>query len=356
MDEVIRNRGECSGALGSPSLSVIFSFRNEEQVIPEAISRMRSVLGKACAEGQISGYELIFVNDASTDRSLQLLTKAAQGHNDIRIVNMARNFGVSPCVLAGMDFSTGDLVAYMDIDLQDPPEVLSAMIKAWRENGGVDVVHTVRRSRAGEHWAKLAMTRVGYWILKSVSNVPIRVNAGDFKLLSRRAVNELLRLREKKPFVRGLVAWVGFKQIEITYDRAPRFAGETKFPAGGIKVIRNFLESALISFSDVPLHMATLVGVIISLLAFLGLIYVVIGRFLDLNVPGWTGIMMAILFLGGVQLLFLGVMGLYVHAIFLEVKGRPNYIVESTLGFPDSPEGPDFSKKSGALPAGPASQ
>lgn len=330
----------------APSLSVVLSFRDEEENIPELLGRLRKTLGTECERGHLSRYELIFVNDDSRDRSLELLMEAARGNDDIRIVTMARNFGVTPCVLAGMDYSSGDLIAYMDADLQDPPELLSEMLEAWRRQGNPDVIHTVRRSRAGEGLFKLALTRLGYWILRSISAVPIRMEAGDFKLLSRRTVNELRRLREKKPFMRGLVAWVGFRQIEILYDRQPRFAGKTKFRAGGIKVIRNFLESALISFSDVPLHLATAAGVFISLASFLGLIYVAIGKVFDLNVPGWTGIMMAVLFLGGVQLLFMGLMGLYIHAIFLEVKDRPNYVIESTFGFPESVRETDAAVRS----------
>jgi dolichol-phosphate mannosyltransferase len=318
-----------------PTLSVVLSFRDEEENIPELVRRLRQVLGTEIFQGLLARYELVFVNDDSRDRSLQLLLEAAQGHNDIRIINMARNFGVTPCVLAGLDYSSGDLVVYMDADLQDPPEVIADMLAAWWGQGRPDVIHTVRRSRAGESFLKLKLTRLGYWILRRISAVPIRMEAGDFKMLSRRAVDELRKLREKKPFMRGMVAWVGFRQIEILYDRQPRFGGKTKFRAGGIKVIRNFLESALISFSDAPLHLATGVGVFISAASFLGLIYVAAGKFLDLNVPGWTGIMMAVLFLGGVQLLFMGLMGLYIHAIFLEVKGRPNYIVESAFGFPE---------------------
>jgi dolichol-phosphate mannosyltransferase len=331
--DVEHETGTPNGAL-PPSLSVVLSFKNEEEVIPEALQRLRAVLNQERQRGFISRYELIFVNDASTDRSLDLLVDAARGHDDIRIINMSRNFGVSPCVLAGFEYCTGDLVVYIDVDLQDPPELIPEMLKLWRELGGVDVVHTVRRSRAGETWLKLAMTRVGYWILKAVSSVPIRVEAGDFKLLSRRAVDEVRRLQEKKPFLRGLVAWVGFKQTEIYYDRQPRAGGATKFPTAGRKVIRNFLESALISFSDVPLQLATILGSLVSLVAFCGLIYVLVEKLLGNNVPGWSGIMVAVLFMGGAQMLFLGLLGLYVHAIFLEAKRRPNYIVESTFGFP----------------------
>ncbi|MGO8745335.1 MAG: glycosyltransferase family 2 protein [Thermoguttaceae bacterium] len=324
----------------TPSLSIVLSFANEEAVLPEAIHRLRAVLGAECDRGTISRYELVFVNDASTDRSLAILQDAARGHDDIRVLNMSRNFGVTPCVLAGMDYASGDLVVYMDVDLQDPPETIPEMLHAWRAADGADVVHTVRRSRSGESWIKLAVTRLGYRILKCVSSVPVRVEAGDFKLLSRRAVDELRRLREKRPFMRGLVAWIGLKQTEIHYDRQARAAGDTKFPVFGAKVIRNFLDSALISFSDIPLQLATLMGLLISLASFVFLIDVVVEKILGRNIPGWTAIMATMLFVGGAQMLFLGIQGRYIAAIFLETKGRPNYIVESTLGFPGPQDRP----------------
>ena len=325
-----------NGGKDAPSLSIVLSFANEEEVLPEAIHRLRFVLGKECERGTISRYEVVFVNDASTDGSLAILLDAARDADDIRVINMSRNFGVTPCVLAGLDYASGDLVVYMDVDLQDPPEVIPEMLQAWRAAGGADVVHTIRRSRSGESWFKLAITRQGYRILKFVSSVPIRVEAGDFKLLSRRVVDELQRLPEKRPFMRGLVAWVGFKQTEICYDRQPRRAGKTKFPVFGAKVIQNFLDSALISFSDIPLQLATLLGLLTSLAAFVFLIDIVVEKFLGRNIPGWSAIMATVLFLGGAQMLFLGIQGRYLAAIFLEAKGRPNYIVESTHGFPES--------------------
>jgi glycosyltransferase involved in cell wall biosynthesis len=337
MSEITPNPTTIAAGSPPPSLSVVFSFANEEDVLPEAIGRLRTTLGEECAKGRISRYELVFVNDASGDRSLEVLMEAARGHDDIRIVNMARNFGVSPCALAGMEYSSGDLVVYMDIDLQDPPEVIHDLLKAQRETGA-DVVHTIRRSRAGEGRLKLAITWLGYRILHAVSSVPLRIEAGDFKMLSRRAVNELVKLREKRPFLRGLVAWVGFKQAEIYYDRLPRGGGKTKFPVISVKVVRNFLDSALISFSDIPLQAATVVGMLTSLAAFVFLIYIIVEKMQGHNLPDWSAIMATMLFLGGAQLLFMGIMGLYVNAIYLEAKNRPNYIVESTFGFPTSPD------------------
>jgi glycosyltransferase involved in cell wall biosynthesis len=230
-------------------LSVVFSFRNEEHVLPELIRRVRTVLQGQRAEGVISGHELIFVNDASTDQSLRVLIEHAQNHDDIRVINMSRNFGVSPCVMAGMARAKGDLVVYMDTDLQDPPEVIPQMLRAWREGDKVDVVHTVRRSRKGESAFKLFITRIGYYILNRYCTVAIPQEAGDFKLLSRRAVEQVLQFKEHTPFMRGVVAWIGFNQVFVPYDREARFAGKSKFFVLSRKVISNFFSSAIVNFS-----------------------------------------------------------------------------------------------------------
>ena len=315
-----------------PSLSVVVSFYNEQNVLAELISRLRTVLTSQCEKGALCRYELIFVNDASTDSSLDILLEAAKEGHDIRVINMSRNFGVTPCVLAGMKYSHSDLVVYLDADLQDPPEIIPQLIAAHNDTGA-EVVHTVRDSRAGESWFKLSLTKFAYKLLRTVSAVSIIVEAGDFKLLSRRAVNEIIAFNEKKPFMRGLVSWIGFRQTQVRYDRMPRHAGNTKFPVTSRRVIRNFLDSALISFSDVLLQISTAVGFTVSFCAIVLLIYVLVERILGHNIPGWSAIMVTVLFLGGIQMLFMGILGLYINAIFLESKGRPNYIVESLYGF-----------------------
>jgi dolichol-phosphate mannosyltransferase len=320
-------------------MSVVLSFRNEEDVIPELVRRLRSVLGDLKDQGRLGRSELVFVNDASTDRSAELLLKLADGHEDIRMINMTRNFGVSPCVLAGMEWSSGDLLVYMDADLQDPPEVIPQMLVKWESEPEVDVVHTVRISRRGETWFKLLLTRIGYVILKSVSTIDLPIQAGDFKLLSRRAVDLLVQFREKRPFMRGLVCWIGLRQLRIEYHREARFSGDTKFPILGYKVLQNFLESAVISFSDVPLKLAMGLGVIASAAALLYSVWVVFEHFRGHNIPGWSAIMVAILFLGGVQLFCVGLQGLYVGSIFAETKRRPSYIIRDVFGFPDSVQG-----------------
>lgn len=312
-----------------PFISVVLSFFNEEENIPELVKRLRAVLTSICGDR----FELIFVNDASTDRSVELLKELAAGRRDIKVVNMSRNFGVSVCVMAGLKYAKGNAVIYMDADLQDPPELIPALVAKWQEGDGVDVVHTTRRSRAGESGVKLGVTKLGYKILHAVSDIELRPNTGDFKLLSRRVVNELVRLNEHKPFVRGLVTWVGFTQAYVEYDRESRFAGKTKFPVLGWKVISNFLDSALISFSDVPLKVALVLGFVVSIGAFLWLIGVFAMKFLGYTIGGWAAIMATMLVLGGVQLLTIGVLGLYINAIYRESRNRPNYIVKDTIGF-----------------------
>jgi dolichol-phosphate mannosyltransferase len=256
----------------------------------------------------------------------------AKGYDDIRIINMSRCFGVSPCVMAGMQYSTGDAVIYMDTDLQDPPEVIPELLKVWREKK-VDIVHTKRLKREGETFLKIVITKIGYFILRRVSDVTVIENVGDFKLLSRRAVNYLLKLKEKNPFMRGLALWIGFKQEIVHYNRAARFCGKTKFPILGTKVVSNFVNSALISFSSFPLKLVSFLGIISFFVSIIIMGYVLYQKFLGRNLPGWTAIMEVTLFVGSIQLLSMGILGIYIYSIFLEVKNRPNYIVESMYGF-----------------------
>lgn len=322
------------------SLSVVFSFRNEEYVLEELIRRTRSVLNEEQTKGHLSSYELIFVNDASTDKSLELLMEQAKGHEDIRIINMSRCFGVSPCVLAGMEHSSGDAVVYMDADLQDPPEVISELLHTWQNEDNTDIVHTVRLSRKGESKGKLLITRIGYYILNKFSMIYLPVEAGDFKLLSRRAVNHLVQLRENHPFVRGLVCWIGFKQSYVQYHRRPRHAGKSKFHVMSLQVINNFFGSALISFSSAPLKIASFLGLLAIFIDFIVMAIALLAKIRGETLPGWTALMIVVLFLGGVQLFCVGIMGLYLNSVYEQSKQRPNYIVDTTFGFSE-----DISKR-----------
>ena len=322
-----------SSAKALPSLSVVFSFRNEETVLRELIARTRTVLQGERTKGHLSSYELIFVNDASTDRSLEILCNEAKGHNDIRVITMSRCFGVSPCVLAGMEYTCGDAVVYMYADLQDPPELIPELLHAWQSDEHMEVVHTVRLSRKGEPGLKLLITRIGYHILNKFAMIYLPVEAGDFKLLSRRAVDYLVQLKENQPFVRGLVCWIGFKQGYVQYHRQPRHAGRSKFHVLSLKVINNFFGSALISFSSAPLKIASCFGLLAIFVDFIiggvALLQMIQGKAL----PGWTALMIVILFLGGVQLFCLGIMGLYLNSVYEQSKNRPNYIVDHIFGF-----------------------
>jgi len=321
-------------------ISVVFSFYNEEDVLEELVTRTRKAFSCELAD-RIDAHEMIFVNDRSTDGSLNLLHTLAKDHSDIKIINMSRNFGISPCVFAGFEHASGDAVIYMDADLQDPPELIPKMVTLWLDNRDIDVIHTKRTSRAGESRIKLFITRIGYAILAKVSNIAIQPNVGDFKLLSSRAINQLVRFREHRPFTRGLVNWIGFNQTTITYHREERFAGETKFPVFSWGVISNFLDSALISFSDVPLKISLLLGFLVSFGAFGYLMIIFLMKYMGWVIPGWSAIMATMLLLGGIQLFTLGMLGLYINSIFIEAKKRPNYIIESTFGFDPPPQSKD---------------
>ena len=316
-------------------LSLVLSFRNEEEILPEFIKRSRKVLSALRTEGKISGHEFIFVDDRSTDKSLAALIELDRNYKDIKIITMSRTFGVSVCVMAGLASAKGEAVIYMDCDLQDPPELIPRMLAAWRETENVDVVHTVRKKRLGEFLLKLWITRLGYYILNRYSSVPIPREAGDFKLLSRRVVEHLLAMKEPRPFIRGLVAYVGFKQAFVEYERQARFTGRSKFFVLGKKVISNFLNSALINFSSVPLEIASYCGIATILLDVLLIFYALSEKLQGKAIPGWTALMVIVLFISAVQLFCLGTIGLYLHSVHEQTRYRPRYIIDSTYGFED---------------------
>lgn len=308
-------------------ISVVFSFYNEADVFDELFDRMGRVFRESLSSYD---YELVFVNDASTDASLSILRARAAVDPRVKIVNMSRNFGVSQCTMAGMSYATGDAVVMMDTDLQDPPEVIPDLVKRWEE--GADVAYTVRTRRDGEPALKMFVTAIGYRVLKGMSDIDMPIQSGDFKLLSRRVVDAVLSLQEKEPFLRGLVRWVGFKQEPVYYNRDPRAGGETHFLFYQSRVLRNFL-SGITAFSDLPLIWVFILGIVVSSGAFLYLIAIFVMKYLNWNLPGWSAIMATMLVLGGSQILATGVVGLYVAKIHAEVKRRPNYIVSDTVGF-----------------------
>jgi polyisoprenyl-phosphate glycosyltransferase len=316
-----------------PFISCVLSFYNEESVLNELIRRLRGMFTEECQKQTIGGYELIFVNDDSTDHSLDVLLVESKKGSDIVVINMSRNFGVSECVLAGMSYAKGDAVIYMDADLQDPPELIPTLIDVWKKGEEVEVVYTTRISRAGEHPLKMFVTKWGYRFIGSIADIELPVDSGDFKLLSRRAVNEVLKLKEKRPYLRGLVSWIGFRQAQIFYHREARYDGrkKTKFPVLGRRTIFSWLDRALISFSDIPLKASLFIGFFVSFVALLYILVVMFQKIMGWYVPGWPALMAAILLLGGVQLMVFGVFGLYLNTIFLDAKNRPLYIVKNVV-------------------------
>ena len=312
-------------------LSVVLSFRDEQEVLDELIRRLRQTLDPLDWD-----YELIFVNDASTDGSLELLLKYNQKDRRIKIINMSRRFGCAPCVIAGLRHAKGDAVVYMDSDLQDPPELIPKLLEMLSEEA--EVVHTTRTARKGENAFKVWLVRQACRIINSVADIDIPENMGDFKLLSRRAVNELMRLNEYDPFMRGLVRWIGFKQVRVPYERDARFAGKTHFSLlRSLNPMKEFIRG-LVSFSELPLYLSLFLGFLVSVGAFIYLLYIIVTRvFLDMHRPGWPAIMVTMLFLGGIILFTIGILGLYIGKIHHEIKGRPPYIVESKIGFDEAP-------------------
>lgn len=312
-----------------PSLEIVFSFRNEDDVLGELITRVRACLRPLVGK-TLSSYRMIFVNDRSTDGSLDILRREKSAGKDLCVLTTSRRFGVSPCVIAGFQYSRADYVVYMDADLQDPPELIPEMLRQATDEGA-QVVHTRRLKRRGEGWLKMRLTALGYFLLQKSTDGMIQPEVGDFKLIARKALNHILEQREQKPFLRGLITWIGFKQTTVAYEREARFSGDTKFPVLSWKVISNFLDSALISFSTIPLKGALFVGFAVSAGAFAYLLAVVIMKFMGMNLPGWSALMVTILFLGGIQLFTVGILGLYVGSIAEQIKGRSRIILDEIL-------------------------
>lgn len=308
-------------------ISFIFSFWNEEDNLLELIRRVKESISNI----ENIDYELIFVNDDSTDSSLNILIEENKKDSKIKIINMSRNFGVTPCVLAGMESSKGDAVIYMDSDLQDPPELLPELIAKFSD--GADVVHTTRIHREGESKTKMWLTKKAYKVINFFSDIKLLENTGDFKLLSRRVVSEIIALKEQDPYMRGLSVWAGYKQEQVFYKREARFAGEAKFGLfSSINPYKEFIRG-ITSFSSAPLYFALFLGFFTSFGSFVYGIYIVITRILGMNIAGWSALMVTNLFLSGVILLTIGILGIYIGKIFDETKSRPRYIVREKIGF-----------------------
>ena len=311
-----------------PVLSVIVPIFNEEEVIPELHRRMTAVLDSIGEP-----WELICIDDGSSDRSLSLLTALHEQDARIKIIHFSRNFGHQLAITAGMDYAQGDAVVIIDADLQDPPELIEEMLGKWR--AGYEVVYAVRVDRRGESRFKLWTASTFYRLLRRITDVDIPLNAGDFRLMDRQVVLTMRRLRENHRFMRGLSSWVGFCQIGIEYQRAERFAGDTKYP---LNTMIHLTLDAITSFSYIPLRLSTYFGFFLSLLSLLGIVVAVVLRLSgNSSFYGQATTLVAVLLLGGIQLIFLGILGEYLARIYDDVKARPLYIVSRAYGFADTP-------------------
>ncbi len=301
-------------------ISLLIPAYNEQAVLDKLFAR----LGNLANDNKKYDFEFLFVNDGSRDKTLQMIKEFAEIDSRVSYVNLSRNFGKEIAMIAGLDHVTGDATVIIDADLQDPPELIPEMIKHWED--GYDDVYAKRRSREGESWFKKWSSKAFYNVLQKVSNVTIQEDTGDFRLLDRRAVEALKKLRESQRYTKGMFSWIGFNKKEVLYDRDPRAAGETKW---NYHKLTNFAIDGITSFTTAPLRLSTYFGFAISIIAFIYIIVVVFQTiFYGNELEGYPSTLAVILFLGGVQLLSLGIIGEYIGRIFNEVKERPLYFVE----------------------------
>ncbi len=312
-------------------ISIVVPLYNEEGNVDELVRRIADAAKNALLETET--FEIVAVNDGSRDGTLTRLRRLLREYPSLRVVDLSRNFGHQVAATAGLDAALGDAVILMDGDLQDPPELISEFLKEWR--AGYDVVYATRKKRKGESRFKLLTAALFYRTIRRLTNVSIPVDTGDFRLMSRRVVDALGLTREKHRFLRGLVSWVGYKQIGVEYERDPRLTGETKYP---FSKMLTFAVDGITSFSEIPLRFATYLGFIISAFAFLYAVGVVIAHFYGLNEPGYTSMMSVILFLGGVQLITIGIVGEYLGRIYDQVKSRPLYLLNAIETAPPATE------------------
>lgn len=310
-------------------LSLVVPVYKEEKNIPEFLRRIRPIL-----DGAVRDYEIIFSLDPSPDRTEEVILTARTQDPRVKLLKFSRRFGQPMATLAGMEYSSGDAVIVMDVDMQDPPELVREMVAKWRE--GFDVVLPQRRQRTGEPWLKKLVSAVGYKVINKIADVKIPPNTGDFRLMSRRVVTEVVRLKESHGFLRGMVAVVGFHQVIIPFDRPPRHAGETNYNRflGSLRIGFN----GIFCFSTYALTLATLFGFLIA-----GFSFLLMAVYLFYKAMGWEilwgnpTLVILISFLGGVQLISVGILGEYIGRIYEEVRSRPKFILDRSEGFPDLP-------------------
>jgi dolichol-phosphate mannosyltransferase len=308
---------------------VVVPFLNEEEILVALHERLA-----AAVAGEPERFEFLFVDDGSTDLSARRVVEIAQSDPRVKLLRLSRNFGHQLAITAGMDHADGDAVVIIDADLQDPPEVIPRLLERWRQ--GHEVVYAVRRRRHGESLAKRFLAAAFYKVFRRMARFDVPLDAGDFRLVDRKVVDALVRVRELHRFVRGLTCWVGYSQCAVDYDREPRHAGRTKYP---VWKSTHLAWDAITSFSSAPLRWMTAIGLLVSIAGLLQAARVVIDRLLypDSMERGWATVVALILFLGGVQLISLGLIGQYVGRIYEESKKRPLYFVKERIGLPPGP-------------------
>ena len=306
------------------ALSIVVPCFNEEACLGELHQRLSAAARSAVGPD----YELVLVNDGSRDGSWAAMQQLAETDRNLVAINLSRNHGHQLALTAGLDLSRGDIVLIIDADLQDPPELLGPMLQAMREQDA-DVVYGVRKSRAGETAFKRATAHGFYRLLSRATEVDIPLDAGDFRLMSRRALDALLAMPEQARFIRGMVAWIGFRQVPFAYDRHERFAGETKYPFS--KMVR-FAFDALTGFSSAPLKLASHFGLGLSVGSVLLVLYIAYAWLAGYSIQGWTSLMLVVVILGAIQMFVLALMGEYIGRLYNEAKGRPLYIVQDIAG------------------------
>ncbi|PFK42203.1 glycosyltransferase [Bacillus cereus] len=303
-------------------ISVVVPMYFEEEVAQECYNRLKSVM----IQNNIN-YEFVFVNDGSTDRTMEILKEIAANDYRAKVVNFARNFGHQTAVTAGIDCASGDAIVIIDADLQDPPEVIPELIAKWEE--GYEVVYAKRKQRKGETWFKLLTAKYFYRFLNYMSDIDIPKDTGDFRIIDRKVADVFKQMTERNRFIRGMMSWVGFSQTYVEYERDERFAGETKYP---LKKMIKFASDGIIAFSTKPLRIVMTLGLMSVFISILVLLYTVIIKVIGQDIQtGWASIMVAITFFSGIQLLGLGIVGQYIARIYDESKNRPIYIVKETL-------------------------
>lgn len=305
-------------------ISIVVPVFNEQEVLPQFYLSIYKIIEKM----RIS-YELIFVNDGSSDKSMEIIMEIIKNNSNVKSLEFSRNFGHQAAIAAGLDYAKGAAVITLDADLQHPPELIPELIEKWHQ--GYDIVYTSRKDTVDSSHFKKFTSSFFYSAINTLSRIDIPAGAADFRLLDRNVVEAFRSMSEHRLFLRGLVSWMGYRQIGIAYEAPARFAGKSKYSL--IRMIR-FAADGITSFSSIPLYISAFIGIIISILSFIYAAFVIYSwLFTDRNIEGWTSLMVVVLFMGGIQLITLGILGAYLGRVYDETKGRPRYLVRQAYGF-----------------------